>query len=153
MAKLEDFDPFAGATAPVSSQAGKPDAEGAPQESPGTPEGAGAANGSAAPVNGRQKAPGARRGGNAGGGRAPAEAKPIVTAFDPEPETLDPAEEKRWLYWLGASAGKVAASRKRTRLDEAEWVSTVASARQAGVDESMILAAAFRARIEIPDLD
>ncbi|MEU4575950.1 hypothetical protein, partial [Nonomuraea sp. NPDC023979] len=66
---------------------------------------------------------------------------------------MDADTERRWLAWLGADAGKAAASLRRADEDVAAFERTVQAARAAGMSERKILGAVARYDVDIPDPD
>lgn len=70
----------------------------------------------------------------------------------PELSAAPTEDENRWSHWLNATAGKLGKTRQRLQADTLVWESAVAGARKAGVDEYVIIAAAMRARVYVPEV-
>jgi len=63
---------------------------------------------------------------------------------------IDDEVRERWRWQLGATARKAAAGQRRAAQATAAWERLVADARQAGVPEVLLLAAASDAEVELP---
>lgn len=139
MAKLDEFDPFAGATSPVAPSAG------------------GATEKPAEPPTAPPATPEPRKGGK--GRQRASQPHPEVTQPDADPVVAPPpaltvAELAMRTHWLNATAGKL--GRTLTGPTGAvaaaqAWQQAVTDARTAGVGDFPIMAAAMRALGQAPD--
>jgi len=154
MATADKFSAFAGATPPVAPGAETKPAEKAPEAPPEPP-----ATGETreAPKR-RQRAAQPRTGGNTTKADpspeppAPEPApEPEEDATEPERPMLTRAQEAPWELWLQSAAGKARKTREAAEQALDEFMAQVAEAREAGVSEWSIQAAALRGRIDLPE--
>lgn len=129
---------------PASPAAPPPDPDG-DAETAAEPSDSGAAAGETqTTVKTRQRAPQPRL-------AASPRSEPSPVEPEPEREPLSEEELARWEWLLQATAGKAGKAAAAAARAAATWRRLVADARAAGVDEFPIMAAAMRARLEVPE--
>lgn len=133
------------------------------EKAPETPETPGAASGTGQGANGQQgQAQGRTEGGSAEPpAEPPKQSRPVAARSNgrsngrpapaPAVPALDKATKSRYRWLLDATAGKLGAANRAQAEAEEAWDTLVAEARANGVPAVMILAAAARAEVDIPE--
>lgn len=151
MATADQFNVFAGATDATAPPVTPPDTSQKPAE----------ASKSAPAPKETGKAAKARQGAaQRRTGATQPDATPAVEVPTPEPapepETdrpmLTATQEARWEQWLQSAAGKVRSTRAAAAKALTDFHAGVAEAREAGVSEWTVQAAALRGRIDLDEL-